>query len=118
MENTFNLIENLRLRFPTAKFVPTMFNTMEEVENKILIRNIKEIIVCNKIYIDNIQHKDYYIIKSKDKHIYYKDVIEYLLNTDFRYKNYEHSYLEDFTRITTPKLSYQSVPLYEIIWSI
>lgn len=111
------LYETLKTRFPNAGFIISCFKNIKEIENKILHYNIETIIVRDKFYIGKIEYEDYYIVKGKDHNIYYKDVIDCLLENNFYRKDTDYQFLESITLISTPKLNRPSIPVYGLKWS-
>jgi hypothetical protein len=87
----------IKSRFPNAKFCISCFKEIDEIENKILIENTEQIIYMDGFLIEKDKKlEDYFIIKRRDgeKHIYYKDVIDQIIDADFTRNICNHQYLE------------------------
>ena len=84
----------IKQRFTNAKFTVSCFDTIDEVDNKILCSD--DMILYKDYYtITNLktgknikEYNDYFLIKKRpDKdHIYYCDVIDELIKNDFERK--------------------------------
>ena len=113
MEEKFKMLD---IRFPNAGFIISCFDDVLEIEDKILHHNIENIIVRDTFYIGEQKHEDYYIVKGKDHNIYFRDVIDCLIENTFYRKDTDHQFLEDITLISTPKLNRPSIPVYGLSW--
>lgn len=96
-----------------AKFHISMFDSIDEAENKILC-NDNTIIFLDK----NVSGKDciYVIRKQRNKeHIYYKDVINTLIKNKFLPYN---KYLEDFHDVleSIPSDSEDCIRIFKGLW--
>lgn len=108
-------------RFPNANFSISCFDTIEEIENKILAENEKYIIYYDTYY-DNVTYPkkkmDYFIVKRKkgEKHIYYKDVIDKLIKSNFDRSDCNNCFLENITKVPSYTRNNKSIPLYSSFW--
>jgi len=125
MNKTKTKFNAIKLRFPDAKFSISCFDTIEEIENKvlndtdkyILYTDIYEIIHLNKknSYLDE-EYQDYFIIKKRnDKDaIYYCDVIDVLIQNNFT-RDGDHKYLENI-KLVSKERNNNSVKIYSSFW--
>ena len=90
------IMQAIDKRFPDAEFVVSCFKTIEEIENKILLENVEEIIFMDSYILGRKKLYDYYVIKCKNdqKCIYYKDVIDTLIEHGFKRNDCDYRYLE------------------------
>jgi hypothetical protein len=122
----------IKARFPKAKFAICCFDTIDEIENKILCSD--DFIIYNDTY--DIQTKingkwketekyyDYFVVKKRDgeNYIYYKDVIDVLIKAKFdRKTNSDHFFMENIRLIQSNKnfnhsRNKNSIKFYGSVW--
>ncbi len=123
MQEKLNYIKD---RFKNAKFVPSCFKTIEDVENKILCDD--DIIIIYDTYkIEYLNKKlshlnksygDYILVKKRqgENHIYYKDVIDTLIENNFIRDDCDHRFLETISLINPLKRNMNSLNVYGFFW--
>ena len=120
-----DFIEN---RFKGAKFVVSCFDTIEEVDTKILNDTDETIIFSDlyeKTYMESKKKKwitekvwkDYFILSRKpnEKVIYWKDVIDEMIKNDFIRNDCDQKFLENIGLITE-KRNKNLIPCYGFGW--
>ena len=115
----------IKQRFTNAKFTVSCFDTIDEVDNKILCSD--DMILYKDYYtITNLktgknikEYNDYFLIKKRpDKdHIYYCDVIDELIKNDFERKiNCDHKFLENIRLTNNKKRNTNALNIYSSFW--
>ena len=105
----------IKKRFPNAKFVICCFKTIDEIENKVLTSD------DTILYSD--QYREYdklcydaFIIKRKENcdAIYYKDVIDVLIENNFIRNECDHKFMENILKHDSRNNN--SLPWYSTWW--
>jgi len=114
------LYDAINVRFPNAKFKPSCFKTIEEIETKIVCDDDDEIIYSDGYMIDGKKLLDFFIVKKKEnqEHIYYKDVIDTLIEKQFVRNDCNFKYLEriDIATDFIPHRNENSIKIYASFW--
>lgn len=127
---TFNeKYEAIKKRFNGAKFSVSCFDTIDEIENKIL--NDTDDVIIYRDYYDINQYNsktkkwkvirennDYFIVRRKEGQnaIYYKDVIDCLIENDFKRDDSDHRYMENIKEYHRDKRNDKSIKMYGSFW--
>jgi hypothetical protein len=116
----------IRARFPEAKFVISLFKTIEEIETKILssddeiiVREQYDIYVKrNNKWIEDKKWIDSFIVKKKEgkEHIYYSDVLDELIRLGLDRTDTDHKYLEQLGEMEKEKRYSTSVKVFGLGW--
>lgn len=111
------LYDAVDARFPNAKFRPSCFRTIEEIETKIVCDK-DEIIYADRYLIDGEEYDDYFIVRKKpnQEHIYYKDIIDLLIEKEFVRDDCNFRYLERIGKCSRKKRNENSVQTYASFW--
>ena len=118
----------IKLRFPNAKFSISCFQTLDEIENKVL-NDTDEFIIFNDSYtLKNWDkkteswklektHNDNFLVQRKpnEKCIYYKDVIDRLCECEFE-RNCDHRYMENIRQHNSEQRNQKSIKTYGTFW--
>ena len=85
METNQILNDAIDKRFPNAKFIICCFKTIDEIENKILTSEYDTILYSDQYIQGDKLLYDAFLIKRKENcnAIYYKDVIDVLIENNF-----------------------------------
>jgi hypothetical protein len=119
-------------RFPNAKFVVSMFKTIEEIDTKVLT-DADEIIYADEYTIteyglktklgwkETARYNDYFIVRKREgqTHIRYCDVIDTLIEKDFDRKCCNHKFMESIGKLEGEdfkKRNANSIPVYGSFW--
>ena len=125
----------VNIRFPTDKFcVSSLFESVEDIENKILTNEYDTIIVMDKYsvcspdpnyknkgqfygWIEKDVFEDYFIVKKREDAdaIYYKDVIDELIKQNFDRKEVDYLFLEGISKINRTR-NKNSIPVFGLGW--
>ena len=84
----------IKKRFPNAKFGISCFNTIDDIETRILCISSKKYIIYNGYF------NEKYLIKINESGIlYFKEIIDQLIDQNLNAKNEygDHKYLENIT---------------------
>ena len=110
--------EVVKTRFPNAQFLIYCFNSIDEIENKILNDTDEYIIYADKYIIQNKDLFDFYIVQRKPNQncIYYKDVIDCMIENGFNRNDCDYSFMKDIDRAYEPQNNLKSVKVYASIW--
>lgn len=120
--NYENVIDAVNKRFPNAKFCISCFNTVDEIENKVLVEDVDNIIFSDYYYDfinnKNVDFRDYFIIHKKngENKIYYKDVFDTLIDNNFVRDDCNHKYLELITEYNTDRRNKNSLKMFYSVW--
>lgn len=115
----------IKQRFPNANFVASCFDTVAEVDNKIL-SSADQILYHDRYVADNLVNgswmlkydfDDYFLITKKEgkQHIYYCDVIDELIRQGFNRSNCDYQFMESIELETSPRNN-NSLPVYSSFW--
>ena len=116
------LLNYQKIRFAGARFSPSVFNTIEQLETRVLSSD--PIIIVNDEF-DSSTHltkgkisRDFYIVKRKEgqEHIYYKDVIDVLIENNFIRNDARHKFLEKIREEYTEKRNDNSIKVFGLGW--
>lgn len=105
MKEYDEFLQAIKERFPDAEFTIGCFDTIEEIETKILKTNVEEIIFVDSYIVGKRKYYDYYVIRCKNgsKCIYYKDVIDKLIESGLKRNDCDYRYLERISLIEKTK---------------
>lgn len=111
---TINYVSN---RFKDAKFYVSCFNTIEEVDNKVLCDD-DVIILYDTFHTDHTFFKDYMLVKKREgEHfIYYKDVINTLIQNNFIRDDTDNHFLESIGIYNQYKRNQNGLNVYCFHW--
>jgi hypothetical protein len=104
-------------RFPNAKFTVSCFDSIDEIENKVLTDD--DVIIYQDCYLDEGKKlNDSFIINKRNdkKHIYYCDVIDELIRNDFVRNDCDHRYLENIREFNIDKRNGNSIKTFCSFW--
>jgi hypothetical protein len=104
-------------RFPNAKFTVSCFDSIDEIENKVLTDD--DVIIYQDCYLeeDKKLYDSFIINKRNDKeHIYYCDVIDELIRNDFVRNDCDHRYLENIREFNRDKRNVNSIKTFCSFW--
>ena len=116
------LLDYQKIRFKGVRFSPSVFKTIEDLETKILTSD-PVIIVYDEF--DSSTHltegkisRDFYIVKRIEgqKHIYYKDVIDVLIENNFIRDDARFKFLEKIKEEYTEKRNDNSIKVFGLGW--
>lgn len=112
-------IEKIKQRFPGAQYHVSCFDTVEEINTKILTD--ADMILYTDDYENGTQfpYQDYFIIRKKpgQSHILYCDVIDQLIEYGFeRNINTDHKFMENIRIIYNTKRNVHALPVYASGW--
>jgi hypothetical protein len=116
-EAYLELQEAQKIRFSNAQFSISCFKAIDEIENKVL--SYDDVIIYNDSYIVNRDElRDYFIVTKKinKEAIYYCDVIDELINKNFRRNDCDHKYLETIKEYNTVKRNNNSIKIFASFW--
>ena len=124
-------LTKIKNRFKDAKFSISCFDTTNDIETKILNDTDEYIIYADKYNINSYsycektkkritirENNDYFIIKRKEGQsvIYYKDVIDYLIENNFIRDDCDHRYMENIRECYKHKRNDKSIKVYSSFW--
>jgi hypothetical protein len=122
----------VKARFPEAKFVISVFDTIEEIDTKILTDR-DEIIYADEytvrlygektgfVWKETERYHDYFIVRKREgqTHIRYCDVIDTMIENDFDRKTCTHKFMETIREASGSEFvrrNPKSIPIYASGW--
>ena len=114
-----NLMNAIKIRFPNAQFIISCFNSIDDIENKILTYD--DMIIYSDCFFDSYEKPalhDYFIIGKNEgcNAIYYKDVIDYLIKIHFIRNDCDHKFLENIECYNKRNRNENSIKVYNSYW--
>ena len=116
-EDDFRELDNaIDKRFPNAKFIICCFKTIDEIENKILTSEYDTILYSDQYIQGDKLLYDAFLIKRKENcdAIYYKDVIDVLIENNFIRNDCDHKFMENILKHDGRNAN--SLPWYSTWW--
>ena len=103
-------------RFPNANFIICCFKTIDEIENKILTSEYDTILYSDQYIQGDKLLYDAFLIKRKENcnAIYYKDVIDVLIENNFIRNDCDHKFMENILKHDSRNNN--SLPWYSTWW--
>jgi hypothetical protein len=122
----FELINAVKARFPNARFSVSCFKSIEEIETKVLAENTEQILYTDLYTIvegrgkkaKTTEFTDYFIIKRRqgEQHIFYKDVIDQIIEQGFYRDDCSHRYMERIGPVHRNSRYPNSCEIYGSFW--
>ena len=129
-EDELNLSEYIHDRFAGARFRISCFCTIDEIGTKevttdpiIIVRDVFNRTVRYKTtnkYRGGLNAHDYYIVKRKidQTHIYYKDVIDALIENNFFRDDVNFCFLKRVRKVNESKRNSDSIKIFNLDWEL
>jgi hypothetical protein len=126
-EHYSELFKAIKERFPEAQFSISCFDTIDEIETKVLNDTDEYIIYTDTYEITymerknrhlNKKYQDYFVIKKQTNKnaIYYCDVIDELISNDFIRDDCDHRFLEKIRPCKCLIRNDNSIKMYNSSW--
>ena len=112
-------------KFPYAQFFVSCFDSVDEIENKVLSDTDDYIILTDTYEITHLRrknrhlkYKDYFVVKKKENKdaLYFCDVIDELLQNQFVRNDCDHRYLERIRLVESLTRNDNSIKMYGCSW--
>ncbi len=123
LEKYNDIYPTIIFRFPGAKFCIRCFDTVEEIENKVLNDTDEYILYCDFYTVHQLGKQiellkdDFYIVRRKEGNncIYYKDVIDAMIKNDYKRDDTKNRYLENIKECYERR-NRNSIKVYSTFW--